>query len=479
MQIGDKYEVTEPITDMFEKSSGGSGRGPRVIEQPVQGQTVVYLAGDASTEFWLVRYQNLFGGQVDGYVKRAHLKLVAPASPPSQPGVGVGANPATGRVINVTDTDLDALQRVAGSEVGHFGKYGQAQLQGGLAAVVDTVLNRVAHAKWQDTIQEVIDQPAQFSAVNATGSWTGLPVATMTVARIVKDHVDARAAGVASEIKGATHFLNPHFASPSALAAWGNHVVNNAVAIYGSQQKKDLHYHGFAPGTALPPAYVVARNGHASAFNAVGRSATGLISHAGLRDAVVRICRDELAFFNGGKAKETEDPQFRRVGDYWMAVGQPIDGRTVNTNGSRPAWSAAFISFVLKEAGAGDRFKYSVAHCHYFQDFADRQGSALYEAVPADEVTPSPGDIVHHGRGDAAKHDFAAARSDYGSDSFYPSHSSIVVEVDHNAGLVRTIGGNESDSVRLATYPIDKNGRLKPRKIGSNTLPWIGILRLI
>src|SRR5690606_11932682 len=82
------------------------------------------------------------------------------------------------------------------------------------------------------------------------------------------------------------------------------------------------------------------------------------------------------------------DPQFLRVGDYWRAVGQPFNGRTLNANGKRPAWSSAFISFVLKEAGAGDRFKYSVAHCHYFQDFVERAGSALYEALPATEAIP-------------------------------------------------------------------------------------------
>ncbi|QIE55933.1 DUF2272 domain-containing protein [Pikeienuella piscinae] len=385
----------------------------------------------------------------------------------------------TGKVIDITDEDLDALQRVAQSEVGHFAKYGEAELRGGLAAVVDTVLNRVAHANWRDTIQKVIDQPKQFSAINATGSWTGLPKANANVTEIVEEHVKARAAGGVSEIKGATHFLNPHLSSASALAAWGNHVVRNAVAIYGSEANKDVHYHGFAPGTALPPSYTVARKGVASSFDAVGRSIGGPASNADIRNAILRICREELARFDGGSAKETEDPQYLRVGDYWRAVGQPNDGRTLDASGKRPAWSAAFISFVLKEAGAGDRFKYSVGHCHYFQDCVDRTGPALYEAVSAADAIPKPGDIVHYGRSDAEKHDFAAARADYGNDSFYPSHSAIVVEVDRDRGEIKTIGGNESDSVRMATYALDKDGRLKPRRRGNRSLPWIGMLRLI
>ena len=259
---------------------------------------------------------------------------------------------------------------------------------------------------------------------------------------------------------------------------WGNHVVKNAVAIYGSEEKKDVHYHGFAPGIPLPPPYAVSRNGMVSSFDPSGLSPGGPVSTARIRNELVRICREELARFNGGSAKETEDPQFLRVGDYWRAVGQPFNGRTLNADGKRPPWSSAFISFVLKEAGAGDRFKYSVAHCHYFQDFVERAGSALYEALPATEAIPKVGDIVHYGRGSAEQHDFAAAREAYGADSFYSSHSSIVVEVDQEKREIKTIGGNESDSVAERTYPLDANGHLKPRRTANRTLPWIGVLRL-
>lgn len=239
-----------------------------------------------------------------------------------------------------------------------------------------------------------------------------------------------------------------------------------------------MHYQGFAPGTSLPPAYVVARNGRASSFDSVGHSPAGPISNTDLRKAIVRICREELARFDDGKAQETDDPQYLRIGDYWKAVGQPMNGRTVNNQGIRPVWSAAFISFVLKEAGAGNRFKYSAAHGHYFQDFVDRSGPVLYEAVPTEDIIPKIWDIVHYGRGEAAQHDFATAHADYGNDSFYPSHASIVVEVDRNARVIRTIGGNEGNSVKRATHQLDENGHLKPRKSGSDLLPWIGILRL-
>ena len=138
----------------------------------------------------------------------------------------VTRTPVGTRHILVTMTDLDALMRVANSEVGHFGRYGEAQLRGGLAAVVDTVFNRVAHDKYPDTIQDVIDQPAQFSAINRLGSWTGLPQAPDSIARIITDHVRARADGRESEIQGATNFLNPYISSQSAMKRWGQHVKN-------------------------------------------------------------------------------------------------------------------------------------------------------------------------------------------------------------------------------------------------------------
>ena len=164
----------------------------------------------------------------------------------------------TARRIAVSTRDLDALMRVANSEVGHFAKYGGEQLRGGLAAVVDTIFNRVAHHNFPDSIEKVVNQPKQFSAVNATGDWSGLPPAPRSIADIVTEHVVARAHGKPSDIKGATHFLNPYISSHSAMEQWGRFIRKNPVAVYGSDEKKDVHYHGFAPGFTPPGPYIIA-----------------------------------------------------------------------------------------------------------------------------------------------------------------------------------------------------------------------------
>ncbi len=385
--------------------------------------------------------------------------------------------------IEINETDLDALARVAYSEVGHFGKYGEAQLRGGIAAVVDTIINRTAHPRHPNTILKVVDQPKQFSAINEVHSWFNLKPAPDSIMDIIVEHLTDRTNGQASEILGATHFLNPFYSSITALEEWGNYLVDNHVAFYGNVDAKDVHYHGFPPAAVKPPAHVIVFRGADNAFSGAGRNqptipVVATASHSDIRRKIVEVCRGELARFDYGQAKEFDDPQYLRVGDYWDSISSGYDGRTKGADGTNPAWSAAFVSFVLREAGAGDRFPGSQAHCHYFQHFVDRAGANLYEALRSDQVTPRPGDILHYGRRWAKQYNFSTARQNYAADSFYPSHSDIIVAVDANQKVVKAIGGNISNSVKEKTFHLDENGRLVERVVEGQTYPWIGLLRM-
>jgi len=385
--------------------------------------------------------------------------------------------------IEISETDLDALARVTYSEVGHFGKYGEAQLRGGIAAVVDTIINRTAHPRYPNTILKVVDQPKQFSAINEVHSWSNLKPAPDSIMDIVVEHLTNRTNGQDSDIQGATHFLNPFYSSTTALEEWGNYLVDNHVVFYGNVDAKDVHYHGFPPAAAKPSAYVVIFRGRENSFSGAGRNQPTIpivatTSHSYIRRKIVEVCRSELVRFDYGQAKEFDDPQYLRVGDYWDSINLGYDGRTKGTDGTNPAWSAAFISFVLRGAGAGDRFPGSQAHCHYFQHFVDRPGANLYEALPPDQVTPRPGDILHYGRRWAKQYDFATARQNYAADSFYPSHSDIVVAVNANQKVVTAIGGNVSNSVKEKAFHLDENGRLIERVEDGQAYPWIGHLRM-
>lgn len=169
--------------------------------------------------------------------------------------------------VVLTGSDIDALARTSMTEVGHFVRYGADVLKGGVEAVVDTIINRVIHPSFPDTVPAVVDARLQFSAIGGprgAGTWSRLRRADGAVQRIVQLHVAERASGKACTVKGATHFLNPNFSSPRALRSWGNYVVQHSVAIWG--RGNDIHYHGFAPGVGLAPPYILAFDGRRRKF---------------------------------------------------------------------------------------------------------------------------------------------------------------------------------------------------------------------
>jgi len=70
--------------------------------------------------------------------------------------------------VGLSSEDCDALARVAYAEAGNQGPEG-------LAAVVYTILNRVASGMFQNNIQAVIDARDQFEPVTKAGGWRNLP----------------------------------------------------------------------------------------------------------------------------------------------------------------------------------------------------------------------------------------------------------------------------------------------------------------
>lgn len=187
------------------------------------------------------------------------------------PNNGVPKN-FKGVEIIVTEKDLDALARVSQSEVQIFNKFGKKQLAGGIGAVIDTILNRVAHpkAEFPNSIIKVIDKPKQFSAINPIGTWENLPQATSQIMGMTIAHLEARASGASSAIRGATHFLNPNTAGKAAKKQWGNHVVTNHIAWFGDKNGKFVHFHGFAPNYKPPEKHALEFRGNRAYFSGDG-----------------------------------------------------------------------------------------------------------------------------------------------------------------------------------------------------------------
>ena len=149
--------------------------------------------------------------------------------------------------------------------------------------------------------------------------------------------------------------------------------------------------------------------------------------------------------------KEGVAPYVGYVNDYWRVVGEP----TWNGNTPQP-WSAAFISFCFKTAGAGNGFPYRAAHAEYCR--AILQSPATYPGLALADPATTPlalGDLIWAGRAGSTcptppkTYAEAIARLK-GANHDFCSHCDIVVEL--RPGEVDVIGGNVSNSVTRSTY---------------------------
>jgi hypothetical protein len=157
----------------------------------------------------------------------------------------------------------------------------------------------------------------------------------------------------------------------------------------------------------------------------------------------------ETEFNTYNPLHETHPKMAARIKKYWHDLGLPFPG--VGT-----AWSAVFISAHVKWAGATPaEFKFSPRHSEFvfeaIKDFSSSTG--VFHGRDVVNYAPKVGDIIQNNRG-GNTYDYAYAKAHNG----YKSHSAIVVEegVDGFGRYVRTVGGNESNTVD------DKIVRLKP-----------------
>lgn len=180
---------------------------------------------------------------------------------------------------------------------------------------------------------------------------------------------------------------------------------------------------------------------------------------------------------------------WQRVGEYWW-IGEDPSSRTAAwtgkhddsgaeyTNDGRFAWSAAFISYVMRIAGAGGRFPYSATHSDYINGARQMSlGQAVWavSAEPPDAYAPQLGDLICEGRG--ASHGLVFA--DLPTNSTFPGHCDMVVGVA--PGQLSVIGGNVDDAVTMKHVPVTAGGTLAPP--GGAPLdtryPWFVVLRVI
>jgi len=119
-------------------------------------------------------------------------------------------------------------------------------------------------------------------------------------------------------------------------------------------------------------------------------------------------------------------------------------------------WSAAFISWVMCEAGLGemDQFQRDISHRVYIdQAIRARDGErpkAAYVAHDPGEVAIRPGDLLCNSRGGVDYRSLADRRRDLGR--YAGTHCDVVVRVGEDT--VAVIGGNVLNGVSLTLLPL-------------------------
>jgi hypothetical protein len=224
------------------------------------------------------------------------------------------------------------------------------------------------------------------------------------------------------------------------------------------------------------------------------------------RDAVVAIALREWRLFGSlvnddppgtyhpatpqDKA-ERQQGLWQRVGEYsWEGLnpGDPDAGWTGMHDGSGVeftaskdgffAWSAIFISYVMRIAGAGGRFPYTATHSDYIniakQMKLGQTSGWVITAEPPNSYAAQAGDLICHSRDFATPPDYDALPV-----GRFPSHCDVVVRVDN--GVLTVVGGNVDDAVTMKHVPITPDGMLigPDGSIVDTRYGWFVVIRVL
>lgn len=167
---------------------------------------------------------------------------------------------------------------------------------------------------------------------------------------------------------------------------------------------------------------------------------------------------------------ERQQGLWQRVGEYWwegLNPGDPDQGWTgihdangvvfPATEDGMYAWSAAFVSYVMRIAGAGARFPYTATHADYInlaKQVKLRQSSGwAISAEPPASYAAQAGDLICLSRGVMPPLTY----DDLPTNRF-PSHCDVVVRAD--SGVLTVVGGNIDDAVTMKHVPTTPGGML-------------------
>jgi hypothetical protein len=166
---------------------------------------------------------------------------------------------------------------------------------------------------------------------------------------------------------------------------------------------------------------------------------------------------------------ERQEGMWQRVGEYWWLGLDPRWKEQAwtgihNENGEvfpesqdgNYAWSAAFVSYVMRMAGAGSRFPYSETHADYINAARRHEMGAQPGIVITTQrmelYAPQRGDLICYWRGRRAitYDDLPAGK--------FGGHCDFVVDI--KPGELDVIGGNVDNAVAMKHIPATADGHL-------------------
>jgi peptidoglycan hydrolase-like protein with peptidoglycan-binding domain len=175
-----------------------------------------------------------------------------------------------------------------------------------------------------------------------------------------------------------------------------------------------------------------------------------------LRNNIVSMALQERARWGNGTITECESRIRSVLEGYWRTGVGWVPSSANWCSGA--AWSAAFISWVMRKAGAGSAFKYSSAHTDYvgaakLNRLASNNNP--FHAYRITEMAPRVGDLVCVERQDI-NGNWSGVTYDNVDKGFRASHCDIVTAVQ--PGKLTIVGGNVSNTVGQKTISIDSRG---------------------
>ncbi len=213
-----------------------------------------------------------------------------------------------------------------------------------------------------------------------------------------------------------------------------------------------------------------------------GKDTLDMIEALGYRDASTAMDEGQ----SGGLLRVDAGPLLRAI----EATSDPVAREVLREAALRAAvidtpWSAAFISFVIRQAGVTtDAFHFSNAHRAYIYDaFAtsaaeqtNAAGKQIYRACPVRATRPRIGDLICHQRepaladtGDAAVRERIRAELASNSDtrSVRRTHCDVIAHIDPRAHKMYIISGNVYHAVSARKLNLRRNLKLSATQHGN------------